>query len=94
MPGQSRDFPSAAIDALTKGHKIEAVKIIRQEWGIDLKEAKDTVDAYIKARPDLTSQFQEASDIGKKRLWLWVLVLLAAILLYYSFVHRQVSLGQ
>ena len=94
MAGQSREFSVAAIDALTKGHKIEAIKIIRQEWGIDLKEAKDTVDAYVKSRPDLASQFQEASDTGKKRLWLWLLVLLAAILLYYSFVHRQLGLGQ
>jgi hypothetical protein len=89
-----RDFPAAAIDALTKAHKIEAIKIIRQEWAIDLKEAKDTVDTYVKARPDLASQFQEASDTGKKRLWLWLLALLAATLLYYSFAHRQLGLGQ
>jgi ribosomal protein L7/L12 len=87
MAGQSREFPAAAIDALTKGHKIEAIKILRQEWGLDLKEAKDTVDTYVKARPDLASEFKEAST-GNKRLWLWLLVLLAAMLLSYSFLHR------
>jgi ribosomal protein L7/L12 len=87
MAGQSREFPTAATDALAKGHKIEAIKILRQEWGLGLKEAKDTVDTYVKARPNLASQFQEAST-GNKRLWLWLPALLTAILLSYRFLHR------
>jgi hypothetical protein len=86
MDGQSREFPAAAIDALTKGHKIEAIKILRREWSIDLKEAKNTVDTYMKARPDLTGQFQEARTGNKA--WLWLLILLAATLLSYSFFGR------
>ena len=82
MAGESRELPAAAIEALTKGHKIEAIKIVRQEWGLGLKEAKDAVDAYVKTRPDLASQFQEA---GNNRLWLWLLVVLTAILLFYRF---------
>ena len=39
-------LPDAAIEALTKGRKIEAVKILRREWNIDLKDAKDAVDQY------------------------------------------------
>src|SRR5260370_12770061 len=41
MAGESREFPAAAIAALTKGHKIEAIKIVRQEWSLGLKEAKE-----------------------------------------------------
>ena len=82
MAGQPREFPAAAIEALTKGHKIEAIKIVRQEWSLGLKEAKDAVETYVKTRPDLTSQFQEA---GNNRLWLWLLVVLTAILLFYRF---------
>ena len=86
MAGQPREFPAAAIEALTKGHKIEAIKIVRQEWSLGLKEAaKDAVETYVKTRPDLTSQFQEA---GNNRLWLWLLVLLTAILLFYRFGYR------
>ena len=85
MAGESREFPAAAIAALTKGHKIEAIKIVRQEWSLGLKEAKDAVETYVKTRPDLTSQFQEA---GNNRLWLWLLVLLTAILLFYRFGYR------
>ena len=85
MAGQPREFPAAAIEALTKGHKIEAIKIVRQEWSLGLQEAKDAVETYVKTRPDLTSQFQEA---GNNRLWLWLLVLLTAILLFYRFGYR------
>jgi len=82
MAGQPREFPAAAIEARTKGHKIEATKIVRQEWSLGLQEAKDAVETYVKTRPDLTSQFQEA---GNNRLWLWLLVVLTAILLFYRF---------
>src|SRR5579872_2680599 len=71
----SRPLPAAAIDALTKGNKIEAIKIVRQEWGTDLKDSKDAVDAYAKTRPDLMSQSQPGGS--RAGAWLWLLVLLA-----------------
>lgn len=87
MAGQSEELPAAAIEALRKGHKIDAIKILRQEWRLGLKEAKDAVDTYLEARPALASQFQEAST-GTKRLLIWLLVLLTASLLLYRFIHR------
>ena len=75
------------IEALTKGHKIEAIKILRQERELGLKEAKDAVDRYVEARPDLVSQFQAASA-GNNRLTLLLLVILLAVFLYYKFLHR------
>jgi len=87
MAGQSREFPTAAIDALTKGKKIEAIKILRQEWGLGLKDAKDAVDTFVEGRPDLASQFQEATT-GNRRLGLLVLVLLMTVFLLYRFFHR------
>lgn len=38
--GTEMQLPLAAIAALQQGNKIEAIKIIRQERGIGLKEAK------------------------------------------------------
>ena len=87
MAGQSRELPAAAIAALTQGHKIEAIKILRQEWGLGLKEGKAAVDAYVEARPELATQFQGAST-GVKRLNMWLLVLLIAGLILYSFLRR------
>jgi hypothetical protein len=74
MAGQSREFPAAATEALTKGQKIGAIKIVRQERGVDLKEAKDAVDDYLRAQPAREGQLQEASK-GARGMWIWLLVL-------------------
>jgi hypothetical protein len=84
MPSRSHDLPPAAVEALTRGRKIEAIRIVRQEWHIDLKGAKDAVDRYVEARPDLASQIQGASK-GTKRLLLFVLVFTVAYLLFRIF---------
>ena len=86
MHGQSGELPATAIEALTKGRKIEAIKIVRQETGVGLKEAKDAVDAYVAARPELVSQRQEAS--GSSKLWIWLLILIGAGLLFFRFFQR------
>ena len=43
----------AAIAALWKGQMIEAIKVVRQEQNLGLKEAKDAVEAYLTTQPDL-----------------------------------------
>jgi hypothetical protein len=86
MNGQSGDLPAAAIEALTKGRKIEAIKIVRQETRLGLKEAKDAVDAYVAARPELVSQHQEAR--GSSKLWIWLLIMIGAALLVFRFFQR------
>lgn len=40
----STDLPPAAVAALIKGQKIEAIKILREERRIGLKEAKESVE--------------------------------------------------
>jgi ribosomal protein L7/L12 len=39
-------FPPAAADALRRGHKIEAIRLVREHLGIGLKEAKDLVEQH------------------------------------------------
>lgn len=50
---RSSDLPKAAIEALRQGNVIEAIKIVRQERNIGLKEAKEQVVTYYRdpARP-------------------------------------------
>jgi ribosomal protein L7/L12 len=38
-------LPSSALDALLRGSKMEAIKLLREHTGVGLKEAKDAVDA-------------------------------------------------
>ncbi len=39
-------FPPAAADALRRGNKIEAIRIVREHHGVGLKEAKDLVEQH------------------------------------------------
>lgn len=85
MPPSSRPFPAAAIAALSNGNKIEAIKIVRQEWGADLKDSKDAVEAYIKTQPALAATMQEASARSQRSglVWLLVVALIGAAVYYF-----------
>jgi ribosomal protein L7/L12 len=39
-------LPAEALDALSRGQPIEAIKIVREKTGLGLKEAKDLVERY------------------------------------------------
>jgi hypothetical protein len=85
MPPESQPFPAAAVAALSNGHKIEAIKIVRQEWGTDLKDSKDAVEAYIKTQPALAATMQEAGANSQRSglTWLFVLALVGALIYYF-----------
>ena len=45
---EKRDLPSHVKDAVHANRKIDAIKLLREEWDLELKEAKDLVDAYMR----------------------------------------------
>jgi ribosomal protein L7/L12 len=45
-PAAPGSFPPAAADALRRGNKIEAIRLVREHHGIGLKEAKDLVEQH------------------------------------------------
>ena len=85
MLGQSQQLPTAAIEALTRGHKIDAIKILRQESGLGLREAKDAVDSYVQSRPELASQFQSVRT-RNTGLNLWLVALFVTIFLFTNLL--------
>jgi len=82
----ARPLPPAAISALTQGRKIEAIKIVRREWGSDLKDAKDSVDAYLKTRPDLATSMQAGPGQG---YLLWLLIALVAVIVGILYLRAR-----
>jgi len=87
MPDPSRPFPPAAVAALGQGKKVEAIKIVRQEWGVDLKDAKDAVEAYIKTQPALAATMKEASAGSQRGCITWLLVLVLIGMAVYYFLR-------
>ena len=58
----NKTLPAEVINALSSGRKIEAIKILREEWNIGLKEAKEIVDKHIDSDPLLKDQVQRQSN--------------------------------
>ena len=72
--------------AVRSGNKIEAIKIIREELGLGLKEAKDLVDAYEAADPVLSARAQ-ANTIHVKRGPVLILVA-GALAIFFWFLSK------
>jgi hypothetical protein len=96
-PGMAKDvLPPAARQALERGNPIEAIKILREQSGLGLAEAKGIVDQIRKALPDVGSVPRahlpptarsrkglgpgQVADGGGSGKWL-VLIAIAAIVL-------------
>jgi ribosomal protein L7/L12 len=89
-------FPPAAADALRRGNKIEAIRLVREHHGIGLKEAKDLVEQHEQlivptvdslAPRDGLSPGEVPRSSGRIT-WLLVAAALAAGLVYH-FVLRD-----
>ncbi len=84
-PPQSPALSQTAVAALEQGNTIEAIKIVRLERGLGLKESKDLVDAYLKSRPDLQRRLEAAQAEARQGFvrWLVIFLALAAVAVYF-----------
>lgn len=53
-------LPNAAVEMLWRGDAIAAIKVVRAERNLGLKEAKDLVDVYIRSQPSLRQKIEQA----------------------------------
>ena len=78
-------FPSAAEAALLKGNKIEAIKIVREERGVDLKGAKEMVEQHVASHPGLQMQIDSAQAASRQGFlpWLMAAIIIAGLVYYF-----------
>ena len=74
---QPSTFPPAAVAALEQGNTIEAIKLVRLDRGLGLKESKDLVDAYLRSRPDLQRRLEAAQAEARQGFVRWLIIFLA-----------------
>ena len=79
----------AAVSALQRGNKIEAIKLVRGERGIGLKDAKDIVEAYLGAHPSLQTSLGAAQGESNRRALWWLAVFIAGAILVYVLLAKQ-----
>ena len=79
-------LPASVLQAIQSGNKIEAIKLLREQTGLGLKEAKDAVEAMPKRKAGGSAHFPtiEKPKAGNAVWWLVGAVALA-FWAYYFF---------
>lgn len=82
-----KELPAEVINALSSGRKIEAIKLLRGEWNIDLKKAKNIVDQHIASDPLLKDRLRREGNNGCFPL-IVILIFIAGG--FYCALYRRV----
>lgn len=72
---------SEVIQAIERGNKIEAIKLLRESTGLGLKESKDLIDAYEDNRP-AGSQPMRRGDSSNGMLIILIVLAIAGYAIY------------
>jgi hypothetical protein len=89
MSLNGRALPPAAQSVLqTEGNLMEAIKIVRAEEGLDLKEAKDRVETWIATQPVLKAQLATRGKEARVGYWILAIVFAAGCVAAISFLMR------
>ena len=89
MEKQTAPFPAAAEAALLKGNKIEAIKIVRKDRGVDLKDAKGIVEQHVATHPGLQIQIESIQAENRQGLLPWLVALIVIGALVYFFLRGR-----
>ena len=81
---QKTKLPLEAVSALHRGNKIEAIKVVRTQLGVDLKEAKQLVEKFLRTEPSVQASFAEMrARSAPGTLWrLAAIIGVVAVLVY------------
>lgn len=77
-------LPEPAIVALSRGRKIEAIKIVHQQTGLGLKDSKELVEAYEQQHPQTNTASTPVGITASKSRYsvtVGILVLLLVVLM-------------
>ena len=75
----------SVVAAIQQGRKIEAIKLLREEAGLGLKDAKHAVEAYERRHPSMASLAQPSAESSFGRFVVVALLVAAAVAAYLYF---------
>lgn len=88
LQGGPMAVPAGVMSAISRGNKLEAIKLLRKQTGLSLKEAKEAVEALVdggQSAVPLTLAPGEVGKSGSPLKWLAVAVVLGAMAAYFFF---------
>lgn len=69
----TRELPADVRDAVDANRKIEAIKLLREQRSLGLKEAKEIVDAYIDENRHVIGDQRSGQESGIGRILVMVI---------------------
>ena len=81
---KSKNLSALVIETLRSGKKIHAIKLLREEENLNLKEAKEVIDQYIQSNTTLQKKMAlEPSEAARNILFVSITGLLLLIWHFY-----------
>jgi len=88
LDDREHSFSDDVLAAVDSGHKIEAIKRLREETGLDLKDAKHAIDALARERradaADSANMSEEGGAGGVVKLVVAIVVVLAVYFYFFA----------
>jgi len=78
----TRELPADVRDAVHANRKIEAIKLLREQQSVGLKEAKEIVDAYIGENHHLVGDQRSGRESGIGRI---LMIVIAGGIIYAAY---------
>jgi ribosomal protein L7/L12 len=76
------------IDAVRRGNKIDAIRLLRDQTGMGLQEAKDTIEAYALAHPAQANASPGELPKGGSGSLRWIAILAVVAIVGYFLLRR------
>lgn len=87
MPADHNSLPLDVLAELRKGHKIEAIRLLREATGLGLKESKDRIDLHLRESP-LDGRVGTPGEVPRSNGFVGWVVALAIVGLIALYVIR------
>lgn len=88
-------WPAAATEALRRGNKIEAIRLVREATGLGLKEAKDAVEAREQTLVPTVEGLMPRDGLSpgevprsRDRWWWWLILVVIAVGVLWHWYRR------
>lgn len=85
MKVATRRFPRGAVDALEKGRKLEAIKLVKAAYGGKSRRAKQAVENFLDQNPKVKNRMDSAKAENALSGFNWMLIIAGICAAIYFF---------
>lgn len=86
---QEKELSQQVVNEIKSGRKINAIKLLRHEQGVGLKQAKEMIETYMHEHAELKAAFEENQVTGFSQERVLQLVVVIVLILIGYYVYHQ-----